>query len=216
MQNQYLKAFIRYSTLNVLGMMGISCYILADTYFVANGLGAQGLAALNLAIPTYSFILGISLMLGMGGATKYTICKSRKEDKLADTTFTNTVFWAAVLAVVFILTGIFFAAPLTRALGAEGEIFVMTKTYMQVLLLFAPALLLNNILLCFVRNDNNPKLAMFAMLGGSIANIILDYIFIFPLQMGMFGAVFATCLAPIISMLILLDHWIKRKIIPPA
>jgi len=70
---------------------------------------------------------------------------------------------------------------------------------------------LNNILLCFVRNDNNPKLAMFAMLGGSIANIILDYIFIFPLQMGMFGAVFATCLAPIISMLILLDHWIKRK-----
>ena len=53
-----LKEFARYTSLNVLGMIGLSCYILADTFFVSLGLGADGLAALNLAIPIYSFING--------------------------------------------------------------------------------------------------------------------------------------------------------------
>ena len=74
-----LKEFIRYTSLNVLGMIGLSGYILADTYFISKGLGANGLAALNLAIPIYSFIHGTGLMLGMGGATKYAILKSHKE-----------------------------------------------------------------------------------------------------------------------------------------
>ena len=52
---------------------------------------------------------------------------------------------------------------------------------------------------------------MIAMLTGSFSNIILDYIFMFPLGMGMFGAAFATSLAPIISICILLSHFIKKK-----
>ena len=65
-----LKEFIRYSSFNVLGMLGLSCYILADTYFVSRGLGTNGLAALNLAIPVYSFLHGSGLMIGMGGGAK--------------------------------------------------------------------------------------------------------------------------------------------------
>ena len=61
-----LRAFARYASLNVLGMIGLSCYILADTFFVARGLGADGLTALNLAVPVYSFVHGSGLMLGMG------------------------------------------------------------------------------------------------------------------------------------------------------
>lgn len=49
----------------------------------------------------------------------------------------------------------------------------------MVVLLFAPAFMTNDFLLCFVRNDGNPGLAMTAMLTGSFANIILDYVFIF-------------------------------------
>ncbi|AQS53961.1 Multidrug export protein MepA [Jeotgalibaca dankookensis] len=74
---------------------------------------------------------------------------------------------------------------------------------------------INNILLAYVRNDNHPKLAMRAMLIGSFSNIILDYIFIFPFNMGMLGAALATALAtalaPIISVLVLLSHFIYRK-----
>ena len=64
------KNFVKYSSLNVLGMIGLSCYILADTFFVSKGLGAEGLAALNLAIPVYSFIHGSGLMIGIGGGTR--------------------------------------------------------------------------------------------------------------------------------------------------
>lgn len=62
-QTSYFKEFIKYASLNVLGMMGISFYILADTFFISKGIGANGLAALNLAIPIYSFIHGCGLML---------------------------------------------------------------------------------------------------------------------------------------------------------
>ena len=54
--SKYFKEFVRYASLNVLGMLGISCYILADTFFISQGLGSNGLTALNLAIPVYSFV----------------------------------------------------------------------------------------------------------------------------------------------------------------
>lgn len=208
---KYLKEFAKYTSLNVLGMIGLSCYILADTFFVSKGLGANGLAALNLAIPIYSFINGSGLMLGMGGATKYSILKSQAKEQEANRTFTNTILFTLGLALIFFSIGIFLSGPITSLLGADEAIFQMSKTYLQVILLFAPMFMLNNILLCFVRNDGAPQLSMLAMLGGSISNIILDYIFIFPCNMGIFGAVFATGLAPIISMLILSPYFFKKK-----
>lgn len=87
----------------------------------------------------------------------------------------------------------------------------MTATYLRWLLLFSPAFIMNNVLLCFVRNDESPQLSMGAMLIGSFSNIGLDYIFIFPLQMGIFGAVFATGLSPVISIVFLSPHWIRKK-----
>lgn len=79
------------------------------------------------------------------------------------------------------------------------------------MLLFAPAFLTNNLLQGFIRNDGKPSLSMAAMIVGSISNILLDYIFIFPLNMGIFGAILATGLAPLISILVLLPHLIRRK-----
>lgn len=206
-----LKEFVRYGVLSVLGMIGLSCYILADTYFIAKGLGARGLAALNLAIPVYSFVNGSGLMLGMGGATKYAVCRGQHERKRLNSIFTNTVYAAVIVAMIFMLTGLFFSEEVTTLLGANAEVFTMTNTYLKVILLFAPAFILNDILVCFVRNNGNPRLSMLAMLCGSFSNIILDYVFIFPLKMGIFGAVLATGLAPIISMLILARHWISGR-----
>ena len=203
--------FVKYSSVNVLGMIGLSCYILADTFFVSKGLGTNGLTALNLAIPIYSFIHGSGLMIGMGGGTKYSIQKSQGKDKVANSIFSHVVAIAAIFAAVFVLIGLFFSGNIVTLLGADETVYQMTKTYLQVILLFAPAFLMNNVLLCFVRNDGAPQLSMTAMITGSLSNIILDYVFIFPCQMGIFGAVFATGLAPIISMLILSSHFIKKK-----
>lgn len=202
-----LKEFFQYVTLNICGMIGLSCYILADTFFISNGLGANGLTALNLAIPIYSFVHGSGLMFGMGGATKYSIYRGQKEYKNADKSFSNTIYIMFALAVIFMLTGIFFSEKLTKILGADINVYHMTKTYLQVILLSAPAFMANDTLICFVRNDGNPKLSMIGMLTGSFSNIILDYIFIFPLNMGILGA----GLAPVISLIVLSKHWITKQ-----
>lgn len=208
---QYLNKFLKYASFSVLGMLGLSCYILADTYFISKGLGANGLAALNLAIPVYSFIHGSGLMLGMGGAIKYTIYQSNNKVKKANLIFTNTIFLAGIISLIFLLLGIFGSKQITTLLNANKEIFLMTNTYLRVILLFAPAFIINEVLLCYVRNDGNPNLAMKAMIGGSLSNILLDYFFIFSLGLGIFGAVLATGLAPVISMMILSWHWIRRN-----
>ena len=205
------RDFAKYASLNVMGMIGLSCYILADTFFVSQGLGTNGLTALNLAIPVYSFIHGSGLMIGMGGGTRYSILKSRGDPAEANRTFTEAVVLAAVFAVLFLLVGIFCSGAIVSLFGADENVFVMSETYLRVILLFAPAFLLNNVLLCFVRNDGAPQRSMTAMIGGSLSNVALDWFFIFPLRMGIFGAALATGLAPLISMLILSPHFFRKK-----
>ena len=205
------KEFAKYVSLNVMGMIGLSCYILADTYFVSQGLGTYGLTALNLAIPIYSFIHGSGLMIGMGGGTRYSIQRSQRDQQSANRTFTNAVYLAALFAVLFVSIGVFFSGTIVTLFGADEHVYAMSKTYLQVILLFAPAFLMNNVLLCFVRNDGAPQLSMAAMIGGSLSNVVLDWVFIFPCQMGIFGAAFATGLAPIISMMILSPHFIRKN-----
>src|SRR5699024_9345890 len=154
-----------------LGMVGLSCYILADTFFVSNGLGINGLTALNLAIPVYSLIRGVGLMLGIGGATKYTIFNSQGKSKRANKIFTTTVLISFIFSCLFIISAIFFSNTITTFLGADQTVFAMTNIYLITLLLFSPAFLLNDIFVCFTRNDNSPKLSMLSMLIGSMCNI---------------------------------------------
>ncbi|MBB5264862.1 putative MATE family efflux protein [Catenibacillus scindens] len=206
-----LKVFGKYVSLNVLGMIALSCYILADTYFVSKALGAAGLAALNLAIPVYNFIHGSGLMIGMGGGTKFSIFKSQGKDPAANQIFTNAAFVMICIAAVFFALGLFASGPLVRLLGANEQTYDMSRIYLQVILLFAPMFMLNNLLLCFVRNDGAPQLSMAAMIGGSLSNVVLDYVFMFPLNMGIFGAVLATGLAPVISIAIMSPFFIKKK-----
>ena len=207
-----LKNFFRYTLLNILGTVSLSCYILADTFFVSRRLGSNGLAALNLAIPVSNFINGVGLMLGVGGAVKFAICKSQQKEEEANRIFSHSVMGAIGFSCLFLFTGLFLSAPIARLLGADAQIFDMTQTYLKVLLLFAPAFLFNNLLISFSRNDGNPGLSMFAMVAGSFSNIFLDYFFMFPLGMGLFGAVFATGLAPIISMMIILPFLLRKKL----
>lgn len=210
-KNSYFREFAKYTSLNVMGMIALSCYILADTYFVSKGLGANGLTALNLAIPIYSFIHGSGLMIGMGGATWYAIRKSQQDDASANRFFTCAVALAAAFAALFVALGLFFSEGITKLLGADESVFEMSRTYLQVILLFAPAFLMNNVLLCFVRNDGAPQRSMAAMIVGSLSNVVLDWVFIFPCNMGIFGAVFATGLAPLISMAVLSPHFILKQ-----
>ena len=206
-----LQEFGKYVSQSVLSQLGVSCYILADTYFISKGVGADGLTALNLAIPVFSVMNGCGFMLGIGSGTKYGIMKGTGNEKRGDVLFTSSLCVVTVLAVIFMLIGLLAADPITVLVGANAEVYDMTRTYLQVILLFSPMFMINNLLGAMIRNDGNTSLAMTAMLSGCLFNIVFDYIFVFPMGLGLFGAVLATAVAPIISILILLQHFVKKK-----
>ena len=199
-----MRIYAKYVSLNVIGMIGLSCYILADTYFIAQAIGANGLTALNLALPIYFVIHGIGLMIGMGGATRYALNGSKK-------VFTNSIYYASFVAFIFFIIALFYSDALATLLGADAYVFENTKLYLRTILYFSPLFMLNNIIICFVRNDGNPNLSMLAMFIGSLSNILLDYILMYPLDMGMLGAALATGISPIISLSILSLHFISHK-----
>lgn len=203
------RQFARYVSQQIFGMLGLSCYILADTFFISAGMGAGGLASLNLAISVYSVINGAGLMAGIGGATRYAVFRAQGDARRANRAFTDALRLGMLAAALFAALGLFGTEPLCRALGTDAQTHAMTRVYLRTILLFAPCFILNNLLHAFVRNDGAPRLAMAAMLAGSFSNILLDYLFLFPLRLGMFGAAFATGLAPIVSMAVLSPHFAR-------
>ena len=199
------RTYFRYVSQNIIGMISLSCYILVDTLFVSRALGTNGLASLNLAITVFSIISGIGQLLGVGFSTNFALRQS--EGKPADACFGTALRIGSVISLCCLFTGLFLAQPLSILLGANEETLSMTTTYVRVTLLFSPAFMLNAVLQGFVRNDGSPRLAMFSLLTSSFLNILLDYLFMFPLQMGMFGAVFATGLSACLSTPVLLSHF---------
>ena len=201
--------FLKYVSANVLGMIGFSCYILADTFFIARGIGSDALAALNLVLPAYSLLNGTGLMIGMGGGSRYSLSSTHPEGETHRTVFTQSVLLAVIAAIFFALTGLLGAEPLCLLLGADSRTLPFAVPYIRILLAFAPLFLANNLLVCFVRNDGEPALSMAGMIIGSLSNILLDYLFIYPLNLGMVGAALATATAPLISMGILSTHFLR-------
>ena len=204
------KQFAKYVSQNILGMLGISAYILADTFFIAKAEGTSGITALNLVLPLYNLIFAIGSMMGVGSATRFRIYRAQKEKK-ADDYFSNAVFFAFIFGSIFILAGIFAPAKLLELLGGDAEIVKVGTTYTRIFLLFAPLFMLNYIFNAFVCNDGNPSLAMTATLSSSLFNIVFDYVLMFPLKMGMPGAALATAFSPVVGIGICCTHLFSKK-----
>lgn len=204
------KQFIRYVSQNIFGMLGISCYIIADTFFIAKAAGANGITVLNLALPVYNLIFAIGSMVGVGAATRFAILRAQKEER-AEQYFSNAVYSVCLISIIFIMAGIFMPDKILAVMGADEEIIGLGEGYTRIFLLFTPFFMLNYIVSAFVRNDNAPSLAMVGTVAGSLSNIVLDYLFMFPMGMGLAGAALATAVSPVISMLICGVHFFTKK-----
>lgn len=205
------KQFLKYASLNMIGMLGVSLFILADTFFIANGVGADGLAALNLVLPVVQVINGFGLMIGMGAATRFSLTKGHEDSYTVNARFSLAAYTLFVVSLLFSLTGLLFSRPLSALLGADASTLDLSTTYVRWMLTFAPFFMFNLFLQCFVRNDRDPGLAMKAMLIGSFSNIILDYLFVFPFGWGMGGAASATVLSQFISLGVMSMHFTSGK-----
>lgn len=204
-------AFARYCTTSMLGMIGISAYILADTFFIANGVGAMGIAALNLVLPLYSIIFATGLLIGVGGAAFSANERGRGNDKKAGSIYSFCILLGLFCGLLYTAIGWLFPEQILTWMGASAETIGLGQSYFEVIVTFSPAFILNNILQAFVRNDHQPHLAMASMISGSLFNIVMDYVFIFPLGMGMFGAALATAFSPVVGICVMLFHLLSKR-----
>ena len=204
------KQFVKYVSQNIFGLLGTSCYILADTYFIAQAAGTDGVTLLNLCLPIYNFIFAIGSMIGLGAATRYAILRAQGDEK-AQRYFSNAIFCVCILAVPFVLAGIFCPDGLLRLMGGDVGIVALGENYARIFLLFTPFFMCNYVVASFVRNDGDPSLAMVATLSGSLFNVVFDYIFIFPMGLGLPGAALATAISPMLSIVICSTHFLKKS-----
>lgn len=204
------KRFIKYVSLNIFGMIGLSCYVLADSFFISLAEGADGLTALNLVLPLYNLIFAIGSMIGVGSAIRYNISRARN-DKDADRYLSNAVIFTAVIGTLFAIAGAVFPDKILIMLGANEKIVETGTDYTRIFMYFSPVFMWNYVANAYVRNDGAPTVAMMATLSSSIFNIIFDYILMFPLGMGMAGAALATALSPVIGIAVCMMHLLSNK-----
>ena len=204
------KQFFKYVSQNIFGLLGTSCYILADTYFIAQAAGTDGVTLLNLCLPIYNLIFAFGSMIGLGAATRYAILRAQG-DARAQRYFSNAIFSVCILAVPFMLVGIFRPDGLLRLMGGDADIVALGMNYARIFLMFTPFFMCNYVVASFVRNDGDPSLAMVATLSGSLFNVVFDYIFIFPMGLGLPGAALATAISPILSIAVCNAHFIKKS-----
>ena len=204
------KQFAGFVSRNILAMMGMSCYYIVDTLFVAQSQGADGVAALNLVSPPYYLIFAVAAMLSNGSAIIYKIRSAQGKDE-AKGYFTDAIWFALIGSIPFWIIGFFFPDKIIELMGGDARIVELGTNYMRVIMLFAPMFICNNIVVAYVRNDNQPELAMRATLSSSVFNIVGDYILMFPLEMGMTGAALASGFAPIVSIAICCTHIRSEK-----
>ncbi|MBM6695086.1 MATE family efflux transporter [Pseudoflavonifractor capillosus] len=204
------KQLRRYLLPNILAMIGTSCYILADTFFISLSQGPNGITALNLVLPLYGLIFALGSMIGIGSATRYALGKGSNAPDY-HLYFSNSIAWTLLVGAVFVALGVAVPDGVLRLMGADDTILQVGHNYIRIVLCFAPLFMLNFTCTAFVRNDGAPRIAMAATLLSGLFNILFDYLLMFPLGLGMTGAALATGFSPVVSMSICLLHYLSPR-----
>jgi len=210
LKSEQKSLFLKFLLPSIFAMIGVSINILCDTIFIGKGVGQGGLSALGIAIPVYNIYNAISLLIGMGGATLYAINIGKGNHKEAQNIFSASLTLGVVVGLIISILGFIFSREVSIFFGAKGDILGLTDDYLKVILLAGFNFILSGILVPFLRNDGAPRLAMIAVIAGNMTNIVLDYIFIFILDMGIRGAAIATGLAPIVTLSIIGSRFLLK------
>lgn len=201
---------MKYVLPSMLSMIGSSCYVLVDTLFVAQ-ISSTALAALNLIMPIYSLETTFGIFLAVGASTHYSFLRAKGQTEEGSRYFTHALVLGVAVSVITAVLTLAFKTEIATVLGANEATLGMCIDYMDAYVSLSPFICLQMIILSFIRNDGDPKLASMAALGGSIFNLCFDYFFIFTLRMGMFGAALATGLSPVIGLLITIPYFKKKR-----
>ena len=205
------SSFYRYLMPALSGMLIKSLFIMGDAWFVGRGVGSEGLGAISLTMPFFSFFTAVAMMIGIGGAALMSIEFGRKNLQQGQALFTQSLLFTAIVSVVLVAAGLYWLEDMMALVGAQGYMASLANEYLGLMLKFFVIYALAWVLSCFVRNDTNPRLAMYAMSGGAVANLLLDYLFVLEFGWGMTGAALATGISQILIICILLTHFISQR-----
>lgn len=208
------KTLCRYIFPAVGGLFVTYLYNVVDGIFVGQGVGSSALGAVNIGVPFITFVVAAAAMFPMGGATVVAIRIGRGDTEGANHAFMTAFAMTALLSALLMLAGMAFAKEITAISGADrlsAEMGKMAADYLFYYSAFSIPMLMSACLSVFVRNDGSPALSFAGMCIGAAANIFFDWLFIFPLGLGVTGAAVASGLGQVFSCAVLLSHFIKKK-----
>ena len=206
-----VRVFMRYLIPSLVGMMILALNIVVDGVMVGNRLGEVALAGVGIASPVYTIILAMSLWIGIGGATLYSQAMGANETKRAQYIFTHSIILIAGFTLIIGVSAFILQEPLTYWLGANEETFPYANAYIRVMLIFGFIITVENALSTFVRNDQNPNLAMISLVVSAIANIIINYYILYILELGVAEVALGTVLSAALGVMVLFTHFFRKK-----
>ncbi|SMP61506.1 MATE family efflux transporter [Anoxynatronum buryatiense] len=198
---------LRLSIPATIAMMVNALYNIVDSIFIGQGVGYMALGGLTIAFPVQMGIMAMAQMIGIGAASAVSRYLGAKDREKALHVVGNSYIAVVLMGIIICALGLIFIDPILRIFGATDLLMPYAKDYLQVILvgsLYFPFVISANNL---IRAEGNARAAMLSMLVGTIANIFLDYLFIFPLQMGIRGAALATIISQFISLVYILAYF---------
>ncbi len=205
------QLFFHYLLPAICGTMVTSIYVLADTIIIGKGIGMEAMAALNIVLPLFNIFFGTGLLFGVGGSVLMSIARGRGEIQMGHGYFSMAVLLNGGVCLLYMAVFLPFIEKIARFLGATDQTIPYVMDYAPYILWGLAFFSFSTFLQTFVRNDGSPKLAMTGVVFGGILNVILDIVFVFPLQMGMAGAAIASVLGSVSTCGILLLHFASQK-----
>ena len=198
-----LPLLVEFSIPAIIGMLVNAIYNVVDRIFIGNapGLGAIGIAGITISYPVTLVLMAISLMVGVGGATRFSIALGQKKHKEAAIYQGNAIILTVIFGLIFMVFGNLFVNTLLVMLGSSDRVLPYARDYLSIVLYGA---VFQCVTMCgnnFSRAQGNPKNAMISQLIGAGFNIVFDYILIIKFNMGMQGAALATIGGQFLSMI---------------
>lgn len=212
--NDKLKNLWRYIFPAMGGLFVTYLYNVVDGIFVGRGVGAAALGAVNIGVPFITFAVAVAAMFPMGGATVVAIRMGRGDKEGANHAFMTSVTLTLLVSLLLTVAGMVFCGQIIDMSGGRTlsrAMRVMAEDYLFYYCAFSVPMLMSTCLSVFVRNDGSPVLSFAGMCVGAGANILLDWLFIFPMEMGVVGAAIASGLGQVFSVAVLLSHFVRRQ-----
>ena len=183
----------------LLGMMFTALITIVDGVFVGQGVGPEGIAAVNIIAPLYMVSTGIGLMLGIGASVVCGMCLAGRDNARANAVMSQAFLAGTAVMALIVACSLLFTAPVARLLGSSDLLMPLAVDYLAWLMPGCLFLTWSSIGMMVIRLDGSPKYAMMINIIPAVLNIIGDYVLIFPCGMGVKGAAVATAASLVVG-----------------